>query len=302
MGRSPLYLTAEEQALVLDFDGSVTGLDRATTVPMSAWQQRIRFGASWPDWHRLEAECQRLLPERYGCVFTGSGDYHHLSYLLLQRLPVAVPVQLIVCDNHPDNMVYPFGIHCGSWVYHASRLPQVDKIHVLGIGSSDIGLGHAWENHLSPLLAKKLHYWSIGVDTRWLNWLGMSKCNHRFDNADSLLSAFLRQLGEEPVYLSLDKDVLSKRVVQTNWDQGYFEVKHLELLIQACADRLVGMDITGEVSSCEYHSRFKRWLSAGDGQTPIASSEAAEWQRAQNQLNQQLLAFLRGVLGGQRGA
>lgn len=242
------------------------------------------------------AASHNLLPDRYGCVFTGSGDYHHLSYLLLKRLPVDRPVQLIICDNHPDNMIYPFGIHCGSWVYHASRLPQVSRIHVLGICSPDIGLGHAWENHLRPLLAKKLHYWSIGVDTRWLNWLGAKACNHRFDDADSLLSAFLRYMSEEPVYLSLDKDVLSKRVVQTNWDQGCFEVRHLEMLIQACANRLVGMDITGDVSSCEYDSRFKRWLSAGDGQRTIPAGEAAAWQQGQNQLNQRLLAFLHGIL------
>lgn len=296
MGRFSPYLTADDPPLVLDFDGSVTDLDGATVLPLSFWQQRIRFGARWPHWRQLTAESQKLLPERYGCVFTGSGDYHHLSYLLLQRLKVDRPVQLIVCDNHPDNMIYPFGIHCGSWVYHASRLPQIDKIHVLGIGSPDIGLGHAWENHLRPLLTKKLHYWSIGVDTRWLNWLGARECNHRFDNADSLMSAFLRQLGRDPVYLSLDKDVLSPRVVQTNWDQGSFEVKHLELLIQACADRLVGMDVTGEVSSCNYQSRFKRWLSAADGQPLVSAREAGEWQREQNRLNQQLLTFLRDTL------
>ncbi len=28
----------------------------------------------------------------------------------------------------------------------ASKLPQISHIHVLGITSSDIGLGHAWEN------------------------------------------------------------------------------------------------------------------------------------------------------------
>ncbi|WP_200547350.1 hypothetical protein [Erwinia sp. S38] len=298
MVRSSPWLTAEDRPLVLDFDGSVAGLDRATVLPLSDWQQRVRFGASWGDWIKLMAASRDLLPERYGCVFTGSGDYHHLSYLLLQRLPADRPVQLIICDNHPDNMLYPFGIHCGSWVYHASRLPQISQIHVLGICSSDVGLSHAWENHLRPLLSKKLHYWSIGVDTRWLNWLGAGKCNHRFDNPDNLLSAFLRQLSDDPVYLSLDKDVLSKQVVQTNWDQGCFELKHLELLIQACANRLVGMDITGEVSSCEYHSRLKRWLSAGDGQQLISASEAAEWQRSQNRLNQRLLTFVQRASGG----
>ncbi len=86
-----------------------------------------------------------------GCVLLGSGDYHHVTQLLLERLPSDEPIHLIVCDNHPDNMRYPFGIHCGSWVYWASKLPQVARIDVLGISSSDIGWLHAVENHWSPL-------------------------------------------------------------------------------------------------------------------------------------------------------
>lgn len=297
MGHASFRLTADDLPLVLDFDGSVTGLEGATVLALSHWQQRIRFGCRWSEWHDLMTELSGQWPERHGCVLTGSGDYHHLSFMLLQRLPADRPVQLIVCDNHPDNMRYPFGIHCGSWIYHASRLPQVSAIHVLGICSSDIGLGHAWENHLRPLLTKKLHYWSIGVDSRWIDWLGRGDNNHRFHDADSLMVAFLQQLGHEPVYLSLDKDVLSPEVVKTNWDQGCFKVRHLEDLMNACADRLVGMDITGEVSSCFYESRFKRWLSATDGQQVMQEQQIVEWQQAQNRLNQQLLGRLYAILG-----
>jgi len=285
-------LSADDVPLILDFDGSVALPGAATVVNLSHWQQRIRFGCRWSDWRRLKSELSIPLSTPHGCVFTGSGDYHHLSYLLLQHLPADRPLQLIICDNHPDNMRYPFGIHCGSWVYHASRLPQVSAIHVLGICSQDIAIHHAWENHLSPLITHKLHYWSIGVDAGWLNWIGGTRCHHRFENPDDLMAAFLQQMGPLPVYLSLDKDVLSRRVVQTNWDQGCFEVNHLQALIGACAQRLVGMDITGEVSSCLYHSRFKRWLSAADGQQPLAPAQIAEWQQGQNQLNERLLAFL----------
>lgn len=286
------FLNADDLPLVLDFDGSVTGLDNATVLSLSHWQQRIRFGCRWSDWRQMRDELGTQIPDHYGCVFLGSGDYHHLSYLLLQRLPADQPLQLIICDNHPDNMRYPFGIHCGSWVYHASRLPQVTRIHVLGICSQDIALQHAWENHFSPLLRQKLNYWNIGVDSRWINWIGAKRCNHHFSHADDLLTAFLQQLAPLPVYFSLDKDVLAEQVVRTNWDQGRFQIAHVEALLDACADRLVGMDITGEVSDCVYDSRFKRWLSAADGQQQIDAKNITEWQRGQNQLNRQLLHFL----------
>ena len=62
----------------------------------------------------------------------GSGDFHHVSYLLIERLRrLGRQIQVVVFDNHPDNMRYPFGIHCGSWVWHVSRLPFVERVHVV---------------------------------------------------------------------------------------------------------------------------------------------------------------------------
>lgn len=219
-------------------------------------------------------------------MFTGSGDYHHLSQLLLNRLPTQQKFQLIICDNHPDNMRYPFGIHCGSWVYWASRLPQVEHVHVLGIGSQDIGLGHAWENHWSPLLKRKLTYWNVNVDTRWMNWIGAGRSNRAFGNADELMRAFLAQFDRSlPVYLSIDKDVLSPEVVNTNWDQGEFLEQHLNDLIDACQGRIIGADITGDVSAYHYEQvqtlvECLRWpgrTAAGAGADLATAAERAEW-------------------------
>lgn len=258
---------------------------------MQAWQEKIRFGCRWAQFKQLETALHAQMPSDYGCVFTGSGDYHHLSQLLLNRLPTQQKFQLIICDNHPDNMRYPFGIHCGSWVYWASRLPQVEHVHVLGIGSQDIGLGHAWENHWSPLLKRKLTYWNINVDTRWMNWIGAGRSNRAFSNADELMRAFLAQFDRSlPVYLSIDKDVLSPEVVNTNWDQGEFLEQHLNDLISACQGRIIGADITGDVSAYHYESKFKRWLSASDGQEELPEAQVQIWQQQQNELNSRLVA------------
>ncbi|MBK5479935.1 hypothetical protein JFU04_28100 [Pseudomonas sp. TH21] len=286
-------MNTDRAPLILDFDGAVSDIPGAITLALQDWQEKIRFGCRWAQFNALETALDAQMPSDYGCVFTGSGDYHHLSQLLLNRLPMQQKFQLIICDNHPDNMRYPFGIHCGSWVYWASRLRQVEHVHVLGIGSQDIGLGHAWENHWSPLLKRKLTYWNVNVDTRWMNWIGAGRSNRAFGNPDELMRAFLAQFDRSlPVYLSIDKDVLSPQVVNTNWDQGEFLEHHLTDLISACQGQVIGADITGDVSAYHYESRFKRWLSASDGQEALPEAQVQIWQQQQNALNSRLVAHI----------
>ena len=92
---------------------------------------------------------------------TGSGDFHHVSAILLERLAIATPIDVVVLDNHPDNMRFPFGIHCGSWVRRVAALPQVRHVHVVGISSGDLRLVNAWAHYWAPLLAGKLTYWYL---------------------------------------------------------------------------------------------------------------------------------------------
>ena len=293
------------QTVVLNFDDSAGVPDGAINIDLTAWQESIRFGCKWKQFQNLDDYLNTCLKDylnndlakqsspstQLGCVLMGSGDYHHITQLLLNRLNVEEPIHLIVCDNHPDNMRYPFGIHCGSWVYWASRLPQVARIDVIGMSSADISLKHAWENHWSPLLSGKLHYWSIQQNASWTKWIGAKSAWHGFDDADQLMDSFLNQLSvlNLPIYLSIDKDVLSKEVVMTNWDQGYFLEQHLQRLIQASAGRLIGADITGDVSAYHYQSRFKRFLSESDGQAEPSQKEIESWQVHQQALNQRLI-------------
>ncbi|KJM64856.1 hypothetical protein B5M10_14330 [Pluralibacter gergoviae] len=283
------------RTVVLNFDDAAGHFPDAQAVDLRRFQEAIRFGCGWRQFRDFARWLSPQLPAQTGAVFTGSGDYHHLSWLLLSRLPANRPVQLIVCDNHPDNMRYPFGIHCGSWVYWASRLPQVAAVHVIGISSADIGAGHAWENHWRPLMSGKLTYWSVGRPARWTRLTGRPDAARNFDHADALLDAFLPQVGALPVYLSVDKDVLSPAVVSTNWDQGTFREQDLLRLIARCRGRLAGADITGDVSQWRYRSRFKRLLSGADGQRVPEEEELRRWQTPQQALNRRLLAALSGA-------
>ncbi|MBW8775373.1 MAG: hypothetical protein JF596_10095, partial [Stenotrophomonas sp.] len=142
--------------LILDLDGGVLPLPQAQTLALPQWHDPLRFACSNATLDRFAAEVLAPLPAQLGTVMLGSGDFHHLSLPLLRRMRAQEPFQLVVLDNHPDNMRFPFGMHCGSWVNAASKLPQISHIHVLGITSSDIGLGHAWENHWRPLMGGRL--------------------------------------------------------------------------------------------------------------------------------------------------
>ncbi len=287
-------MTSARPPLVLDFDGAVQPLaENEIRLPLADWQERIRFGCRQRTLRELAARLDEILSTAHGPVFFGSGDYHHVSLLLLSRLTGSEPFDLVVLDNHPDNMRYPFGIHCGSWVFHASRLPRVRHIHVIGLTGTDITLSHAWEHHLSPLFRGRVTYWSVGVRAGWLRTLGLGDRHRNFPDPESLLVAFLPEVeAASRLYLSLDKDVLDPEVVRANWDQGGFQLEHLRKIIEAGAGRLAGADICGEVSIYEYQGRFKRFMARLDGQEAVDIQQLSAWQAGHQAVNRQLLEWL----------
>jgi len=285
--------------VVLDIDRSVGPLPLRLVLPLEHWQESIRFGCSLATMQRFRTMLDELLPEQYGTVFTGSGDFHHLTWPLIQRLRPVTPVQVVVLDNHPDNMRFPFGVHCGSWVRRVAMLPSVSHVHVLGITSKDIGAAHAWENYLTPLIRGKLTYWSIGVDTGWSKRLGLEKAFRGFESPAAMVDAFVESQRTQtaPSYLSIDKDAFSAEVAQTNWDQGLLQVDHALGLIHSLRHGLVGSDINGEVSHYNYQSWWKRRLSAMDEQPAIDPAMLAQWQAEQHLLNLQLLEAIAARTG-----
>ena len=280
--------------LVLDFDASVQALPGEQRLALADWQESIRFGCRLKSLRTLDATLAPHINAMNGPVFMGSGDYHHVSFLLIERLQhLSEPVRVVVFDNHPDNMRYPFGIHCGSWVWHVSRLPHVASIEVLGITSTDVESGHAWENHLRPLRQNKVRYGCVGRDVGLLQKLGGHGAQS-YATTTELLEAFAAtlQISSAPIYLSIDKDVLSPLDVHTNWDQGSMRWSELGAMVDMMRDRLVGCDVTGDVSVYRYRSYFKRLLSGLDQQPEIPPQQLLDWQSEQHQLNLDLLRRL----------
>jgi hypothetical protein len=280
--------------VVLDIDHSVGPLADRLVVPLEHWQESLRFGCTLATLERFRRVLDDTLPSAHGTVLLGSGDFHHLSWPLIERAHARTPLQVVVLDNHPDNMRYAFGVHCGSWVRRVAMLPQVSHVHVVGISSGDVGRAHAWENYLAPLRRGKLSYWCLGVDVDWAKRLGLAHAFHRFDEPQALVAEFLAAQRQRPLptYLSIDKDVFAPEVARTNWDQGQLRLEHALALIDGLQGALVGSDITGEVSHYRYRSWLKRRLSAIDEQPAVDPADLAGWQAQQHALNVELLAAI----------
>ena len=271
------------QARILDFDGSVAPLEGAATICLRDREESVRFSCSIGTLNGLPS-----FPAA-GLTFLGSGDFHHVTYGLLKRLQR--PVQLVVFDNHPDNMRYPFGIHCGSWVAHAARLPFITRIYVAGIHSGDVERAHVLENHLGFLRSGKVSYWCVRRDLRMLRRFGV-RTSRSFDSTAALVDALSSDIPREPVYLSIDKDVLAPDVVHTNWDQGVMRFEELESAIACMRDLIVAADVVGDVSAYRYRNPFKRLLSAFDRQPEIDADSVVAWQAEHRKLNARLLTLL----------
>ncbi|NII11123.1 arginase family protein [Oleiagrimonas sp. C23AA] len=288
------------QPIVLDVDDSVGAIRHRLVVPLQHWGQHLRFACSRRMLGRFGGVLDKTMPTDHGLVFMGSGDFHHLSLPLIERASARHgALDVVVFDNHPDNMRFPFGVHCGSWVSRVANLPGVRHVHVVGITSSDIALAHAWENRLAPLYRRQLTYWSVGVDVRWARAGRLQHAFRNFAGTADMLRALQDHLATHaqsvPIYLSIDKDVLCAEDARTNWDQGVMRADELLAAIAGMHGRIVSADITGEVSTAHYHQWWKRAMASLDHQPEVPASELERWRHQHHALNQRLLDAIHGA-------
>ena len=70
-------------------------------------------------------------------------------------------------------------------------------------------------------------------------------------NQEAGWKAFAAEHVSEPVYISIDKDVLNPSSAVTNWDQGSLSLPELEQLLAVVLrqEQVIGVDICGECSA-----------------------------------------------------
>ena len=209
----------------------------------------------------LRARLRRDLPEASGAVlaFAGSGDFHHITPILLERAIAASGCEAVTVlhfDNHPDWIRYGNGAHCGSWVAWAARMDRVAKVVTIGVCSPDIRRPKPGRADLDLLSEGRLELYAYrapdgGRDVelagrRWPTIEAMGEAG---------FAAFLPgRIATEAVYVTIDKDVLRPDDAATNWDQGRTSLAFLRtLLTPVLAERrLIGADVVGDWSRAIY--------------------------------------------------
>lgn len=238
-------------------------------------------------------------------VFAGSGDFHHVTLLLLERALAhrARPVTLLHFDNHPDWVKFDDGLHCGSWMARAARLPGVARVISVGLCSRDIGnIANADLSIVTDDLVEIYPFHGAGPATAQ----GLSLCGRRWPSIASLgETAFGEHLAARiatpDLYITIDKDVLCAEDAVTNWDQGVTRLDFLIALIQRAASRarLIGADIVGDWSPQRYGGVFSALIKQGEAllDQPWRTPRAARAARINESANIALLYALKEAAG-----
>ena len=174
----------------------------------------------------------------YGLHYIDNGNYHYVSSLYLSR--VKEPFSLIVLDHHPDMQRPMFDIlSCGGWIVDVLDNNEfVRDVHIIG---ADRGL----IDELPDADKTKVQFYDIE------DIFGKEP--------DGSIKVSLPN-SSFPIYLSIDKDVIKKDELTTNWDQGEAEATQILELVRILKARsagtgrdpkeenlsLLGVDICGE--------------------------------------------------------
>jgi arginase family enzyme len=224
------------------------------------WGPKLRFSAPL----RLINEfCRKYETQlRSPFVLYGSGDFHYLTALWIRR--VAQPMILVSFDNHPDWDMRPPKWTCGDLVNRALEVPHVQRVAVWGCGSFECWWPHQIFGNRRAERAGTLevHPWADGRPVKNRARRGAILR----DNWRERFEAFLNNLGETSVYVTIDLDCLRPEEAVTNWESGRFTVIDLQWALkrlrEAC--QIVGGDICGAYSPPKYARRKQRFAANFD--------------------------------------
>ncbi|WP_026516358.1 hypothetical protein [Butyrivibrio sp. MC2021] len=174
------------------------------------------------------AEIQRIIEEEKippgGIRFIDSGNYHYMSAILAKQ--VKEPFSLVVLDHHPDMQPPMFGdiLSCGGWVKEVlDKNEFVRDVHIIGADRELI-------EKLEEEDRKRAFFYDI---------------------QDVFKDGIMLPNTGYPVYLSIDKDVVTGDELVTNWDQGEMETAQLCLFVKEILAKrnVIAVDICGECAT-----------------------------------------------------
>ncbi len=253
---------------IFDFDGSVTAqyafLRRfrhlRITRPMTLFQQSARLWCGERHFCKISQSMQLENINQFSLL--GSGDYHHLTLALLQQHKL--PLTLVLFDNHPDWMRPPYKYHCGSWVYTAARLPQIERIVIIGLENGDLYGKKFQDGDVESFASKKIILLPYIATESVISTQQTVKLQSHLKLSLKLgMQEILDAITTQCVYISVDKDCLKAEDAITNWEQGTLPLNTIISCIQAIREvhNVVGADTVGDYSKPIFISPLK-WIGS----------------------------------------
>lgn len=214
-------------------------------------------------------------------TFLGSGDFHHISHILINQFEQ--PLSLIIFDFHPDWDTLPPRFGCGSWLTQTLKNKNILKCILIGVSSSDISSWWVESGNLDSLKSDRLEIYpyshrpslaffkdvpaniSLKIEKGFFyNKIYWNELKGK-DLTEFFLS-LLKRIPTEQVYISIDKDCLKKEYALTNWEEGHMSLEEFLLMLKLIKENLdiIGMDITGDYSKISLAGNYKRFFSKLD--------------------------------------
>ena len=220
------------QNAIFDFSGVYETIRDQLPEDFHFWNCRDLTGT---DLYCTEEAIEKIMEKinasgYHGIHLIDSGNYHYMTKLFLDVLQE--PFSLIFFDHHNDmqrSSLFDL-LSCGSWAAETIR-SQSYLQQILLVGPPQKNLDEIEED-----LREKV----VTISEEEI--LGSSQ--------DELQNWFCMKY---PVYISIDKDMLSTEDTETNWDQGKIRIGQLQKMLEYIfqSNQVLGVDICGECDAKE---------------------------------------------------
>lgn len=190
-----------------------------------------------------DASAQEAIRKAVGDVPAGAvhwidtGDYHYLSRFFLEKAAAELrkPFALVLFDHHPDMQEAAFEgvLSCGGWARDAfTGIGELSQVLMAGINPDlEIEILDLVFDGVLSVTEEDFRHTGDGLSKDVLEMI-------------SLLEPGI------PVYLSIDKDVLTADHARTDWDQGSMTLAQLEAAILTIyrSHPVLGVDVCGGIT------------------------------------------------------
>src|SRR4051794_30078953 len=146
-------------------------------------------------------------------VLFGSGDYHHVSNLLVHR--VREPFTLVSFDNHPDWDIRPPRWCCGTWINRAITSKYLERVAIWGCGNFELNWPSSlFVNHFAVRAGKlAVRPWRERLPAAsQRRWPTIER-----DGWREPFQEFAQGLKGHRLYVTVDLDCLREEEAWTNW-------------------------------------------------------------------------------------